>query len=98
MSKKFELEWKKLYEDVLAHFNLRFDPEPSPLQTELQTDVQIFESDLVIDLYELFKNPKNEINAQVIHIYGDVVQLSNNLEIQMLGSHGIILIVARRFE
>ncbi|CAG8811523.1 16375_t:CDS:2, partial [Racocetra persica] len=58
-----------------------FDPEPSPLQTELQADVQIFESDLVIDLNELFKNPKNEINAQVIRIYGDVVQFSDNLEI-----------------
>ncbi|CAG8623774.1 12120_t:CDS:2, partial [Gigaspora rosea] len=105
MSKKFELEsnenigsWKELYKGVLAHFNTKFEPETSPLQIELQTDVQIFENDLVVDLNELFKKPKNEINAQVIRIYADVVQLSDNLEIQMLGSHGIILIVARLFE
>ncbi|CAG8855574.1 13752_t:CDS:1, partial [Gigaspora margarita] len=41
---------------------------------------------------------QNEINAQVIRIYGDVVQLSDNIEIQMLGSHAIILIIAKRFE
>ncbi|CAG8621336.1 2236_t:CDS:2, partial [Scutellospora calospora] len=91
--------WETLYKNVLAQFNInRFEPEPSPLQIELQTDVQIFESDLVIDLNKLFEKPKNEINAQIIRIYSDVVQLSDNLEIQMLGNHGIILIVARRFE
>ncbi|CAG8804036.1 2942_t:CDS:2, partial [Gigaspora rosea] len=32
----------------------------------------IFENELVVDLNELFlKKPKNEINAQVIRIYGD---------------------------
>ncbi|CAG8815036.1 19593_t:CDS:2, partial [Gigaspora margarita] len=64
---------------------------PSQLQIELQTDVQIFESDLVINLNELLKRPKNEINAQVIHIYGDVVQLSDNLEIQMLMQSELII-------
>ncbi|KAF0449315.1 hypothetical protein F8M41_002504 [Gigaspora margarita] len=105
MSNKFEIElnknigsWKKLYEDVLAHFNIRFEPEPLLLQTVLQTDVQIFESDLVIDLNEFFQKFENKINAQIIRIYGDVVQLSDDLEIQMLESHGIILMVARRFE
>ncbi|RIB01528.1 hypothetical protein C2G38_990115 [Gigaspora rosea] len=105
MSKKFELEsdknigsWKKLYEKVLAHFNIRFIPEPLPLQIELQTNVQIFESDLVINLNEFFKEPKNKINAHIIRIYADVVQLSDDLEIQMLESHGIILIAARQFE
>ncbi|CAG8736186.1 1302_t:CDS:2, partial [Gigaspora rosea] len=55
----------------------------------------IFESALVINLNEFFAKQNNEIEVNVICIYGDVVQLSNNLEIQNLKCCGIILIAAR---
>ncbi|KAF0558417.1 hypothetical protein F8M41_009307 [Gigaspora margarita] len=85
-------DWITLYKDVLSHYNIKFIPESR------QTDAEIFESDLVINLNEFFEKRNNEIKASIIRIYGDVVQLSNDLEIQNLKCCGIILIAARRFE
>ncbi|CAG8760717.1 7289_t:CDS:2, partial [Gigaspora rosea] len=53
--------------------------------------------DLVIDLYEFLSKP-NIPKARIFRIYGDVVQLSNTLEISPLNGSGAILIVARRIE
>ncbi|CAG8827611.1 23523_t:CDS:2, partial [Gigaspora margarita] len=85
-------DWETLYKDVLSHYNIKFIPESR------QTYVEIFKSALVINLNEFFAKQNNEIKVNVICIYGDVVQLSNNLEIQNLKCCGIILIAARRFE
>ncbi|CAG8711774.1 5431_t:CDS:2, partial [Dentiscutata heterogama] len=50
---------------------------------------------LVVDLYEVLKK---QSGARIIRIYGDVVQLSKDLEISALESDCVILIVARRVE
>ncbi|CAG8831731.1 28898_t:CDS:2, partial [Gigaspora margarita] len=100
MTEKYKLKldnenfgnWSTLYKDVLNHYNIKFIPESR------ETDAEIFESDLVINLNEFFAKRNNEIKASIIRIYGDVVQLSNDLEIQNLKCCGIILIAARRFE
>ncbi|CAG8756442.1 12536_t:CDS:2, partial [Racocetra fulgida] len=47
-----------------------------------------------VDLNELFDKP----NARIFRVYGDVIQLSNTLEIPHLDGSGIILIAARRVE
>ncbi|CAG8552151.1 7899_t:CDS:2 [Acaulospora morrowiae] len=91
-------EWKKLYDDVLKFFKVEPKPE------SLRTSVQILESDLVVDLKKLatldkyFKDDTIETKARIIRIYGDVVQLSDDLEIPSLENGSVILIAARRIE
>ncbi|CAG8559719.1 13871_t:CDS:2 [Cetraspora pellucida] len=82
---------KETYDDLLRIFKV------PPLKTELQrTNVEIFNCGLVVDLNKLFSdiNPK----VQIFRIYGDIVRLSNTLEIPPLNGRSVILIAARRIE
>lgn len=53
---------------------------------------------MVVDLYEHLSKPNINPKARIFRLYGDVVQLSNTLEISPLNGSGAILIVTRRIE
>lgn len=69
------------------------------LKPELQlTDAEIINYDLIVDLNKLFSNPEIKPNARIFRIYGNIIQLSNDLTIPPLNGSGVILIAARRIE
>ncbi|CAG8653281.1 17620_t:CDS:2, partial [Cetraspora pellucida] len=87
-------DWKTLYKDILDFFQIQYNPVSEC------TPVEFIKSDLVIDLSKVFPNLENReyIKTDIVRIYGDVVQLSENLEIRDLDECNILFIVARRIE
>ncbi|CAG8651089.1 5173_t:CDS:2, partial [Dentiscutata heterogama] len=84
---------KKIYDYLLEIFKV-----PS-LKPELQlTNVEIFNCDFLVNLNELFSKSNIKPNTRIFRIYGNIIQLSDDLTIPPLNSGGVILIAARRIE
>ncbi|CAG8519851.1 5358_t:CDS:2 [Dentiscutata erythropus] len=84
---------KKTYDYLLEIFKV-----PS-LKQELQlTNFEIFNSNLIVDLNELFSRSDIKPKARIFRIYGNIIQLSRDLTIPPLNEGGVILIAARRIE
>ncbi|CAG8464313.1 10954_t:CDS:2 [Acaulospora morrowiae] len=106
-------EWKKLYEKVLGFFKIEFKTESlrTPVQileSDLVVDLKKLET---LDKYfenkdtkkpetldEYLKSEASKTKARIIRIYGDVVQLSDDLKLPTLENGSVILIAARRIE
>ncbi|CAG8537565.1 13348_t:CDS:2, partial [Dentiscutata heterogama] len=85
-------DWKTLYQNILDAFKIQYNPVSQCAKTEFLV------IDLVIDLNKVFAN-RERIEARIIRIFGDVVQIPENLVIRDLDDdYNVILIVARRIE